>query len=718
MLRTINRFLKDSTGGMASFWVFAMVPVLASVGMAVDYSNMSRLRHDLGNAADSTCTVVGRGFMAGKSRADIVVEAQKYFDTNFDAQYLEYSELQLTLPDDAGNETKQLVCKGLVEYHPFFGPMFAGLFGGDANDYVTIIKESKMKMKNVAEIALVLDNSGSMAWDKYGNSASVANQRMTLLKTAAKKLVTDMVTLGEKIHETADPVKFSLVPFAASVNVGPQNRTKSWMDTRGISPIHHEHLDWGLPSPTNPTGFRTVAADGAKLDASGNPLSRFSILDALSFQTGGTSSTTQCEVWKPGSTANGTNYANCMVFRRTGTTSVKANSAAAATAINNASYNLAWLKDRFEWKGCVEARPNGLDVTDTPATLGNPASLIVPMFANDELNVSQYGTSVPVSGDNDWWPDYETDANLRGSGFWTFNDTGQLTSTNPTNSTWISGTSRPRTIDVAKYIVNKPYISGTGTTSTYNRTAQWTYFRSDTGPNMSCTINPITPLTGNKTTLNAAIDAMAPNGNTNVPEGLAWGWRTISSAEPFSEGVPESRKDIDKVVIVLTDGANTYTALGTGDNNDMQAQKTTYAAYGYTGYAGNAGTNGTASPSTNSNVARMYKDTSASKTTHNSDNFQKAMDERMLATCTNIKGEDILLMTVALDLDPANYDTAAEKAAVNKALATLSNCAGNSRTRKNGDGTPSKLFWNAKSDNLDQTFKEIADELSNLRFTN
>ena len=209
-----------------------------------------------------------------------------------------------------------------------------------------------------------------------------------------------------------------------------------------------------------------------------------------------------------------------------------------------------------------------------------------------------------------------------------------------------------------------------------------------------------------------------PNGNTNVPEGLAWGWRTISSAAPFTEGVSEDRKDIDKVVIVLTDGANTYAALNTGSNGDMQAQKTTYAPYGFTGYAGNAGPNGTATASSNANVARMFDGTSASKTTHDDTNFQKAMDDKMSDTCENIKGEEILLMTVALDLDPANYSGASAKAAVNKALTTLQNCAGESRYRKNGDGTPAKLFWNAKSDNLDQTFKEIADELSNLRFTN
>ncbi len=61
---------------------------------------------------------------------------------------------------------------------------------------------------------------------------------------------------------------------------------------------------------------------------------------------------------------------------------------------------------------------------------------------------------------------------------------------------------------------------------------------------------------------------MAPTGNTNVPEGLAWGWRTVSSNEPFTEGRSNTEKGNDKVVIVLTDGANTYSI---GPNNDMNS---------------------------------------------------------------------------------------------------------------------------------------------------
>ena len=55
----------------------------------------------------------------------------------------------------------------------------------------------------------------------------------------------------------------------------------------------------------------------------------------------------------------------------------------------------------------------------------------------------------------------------------------------------------------------------------------------------------------------ARIDAMTPLGGTDVPEGMAWGWRTLSSKAPFTGGRSEIENGNDKVVIVLTDGANT-----------------------------------------------------------------------------------------------------------------------------------------------------------------
>lgn len=64
------------------------------------------------------------------------------------------------------------------------------------------------------------------------------------------------------------------------------------------------------------------------------------------------------------------------------------------------------------------------------------------------------------------------------------------------------------------------------------------------------------PLTNDWTALNSKVDSMTPDGNTNVTIGLTWAWHALTAGAPLSEAsVPKS--DLDKVIILLTDGQNT-----------------------------------------------------------------------------------------------------------------------------------------------------------------
>ena len=61
------------------------------------------------------------------------------------------------------------------------------------------------------------------------------------------------------------------------------------------------------------------------------------------------------------------------------------------------------------------------------------------------------------------------------------------------------------------------------------------------GPNWGCP-RPIVPLTGDKTTIETAIDSMLAYYSTGtfIPTGLVWGWHVLSPTEPFTEGVEPS----------------------------------------------------------------------------------------------------------------------------------------------------------------------------------
>ena len=70
------------------------------------------------------------------------------------------------------------------------------------------------------------------------------------------------------------------------------------------------------------------------------------------------------------------------------------------------------------------------------------------------------------------------------------------------------------------------------------------------------TLTKLMPLSYDWTALNDKVDAMQPNGNTNVTIGLVWAWHALTKNTPLTRG-RGAPPDLDKVIILLTDGDNT-----------------------------------------------------------------------------------------------------------------------------------------------------------------
>lgn len=405
-------------------------------------------------------------------------------------------------------------------------------------------------------------------------------------------------------------MQFGLVPFAASVNVGSQYANASWMDTEGVSPVHHENFDW----TTMNSGSRRVEPVGAIYvkqgedwgEEEGETVTRFTLFDELDYV-----SDRECE--------RHDNWGNCTEWEAT----------------DWSSYT--------NWKGCVEMRPHPYGLDDTPPAHGSPETLFVPMFAPDETD---NGTHM-----GDWWPDGTGGGDAHRQGY------------------------------MPKYFESGPY----GTSPAFGM---------DEGPNGSCTTSAITPLTdvstaGGLATVKDAIDDMYALGGTAVPDGMAWGWRVVSSPEPFTGGRSENERGNDKVVIVLTDGANTYYTPGSLGYHDRADNRSIYSNYGY------------------ARNGRIFEGTSGGSS-YSIASYTRAMNQHMDRLCEDAKAGNIVVMTVALDLSTRNSTERGQ-------IDAMEACASESRFRKDADGNPGKLFWNTTGADLDETFEQIADELSNLR---
>jgi Flp pilus assembly protein TadG len=80
--------------------------------------------------------------------------------------------------------------------------------------------------------------------------------------------------------------------------------------------------------------------------------------------------------------------------------------------------------------------------------------------------------------------------------------------------------------------------------------------------NTSC-VSPITPLSDVESELHTKIDAMIGNGETYIPAGLLWGWNLIDSKEPLTGAKTKSQMSAlrgTKAVVLMTDGDNTRSA--------------------------------------------------------------------------------------------------------------------------------------------------------------
>ena len=95
--------------------------------------------------------------------------------------------------------------------------MIIGFLG--INEILMDISSEVTAGNRTIEVAIVIDNSGSM--DSYTGSTS--KTRMENAREAATNLSNQLFELAN-ISNKPDPVRISVVPFAASVNIGPNKR--------------------------------------------------------------------------------------------------------------------------------------------------------------------------------------------------------------------------------------------------------------------------------------------------------------------------------------------------------------------------------------------------------------------------------------------------------------------------------------------------------------
>lgn len=260
---------------------------------------------------------------------------------------------------------------------------------------------------------------------------------------------------------------------------------------------------------------------------------------------------------------------------------------------------------KVDWPGCVETRVaqgNALhDVDDTVPDASDVSSLFTPFFAVDEPDT-------PWQFPNSY-----------------LSDAGKPIGKN-------APTEAAKEDQLIRYGRGDTYKKPRNTDDAIAETMKWKKPRTDfspssfysnkndpKGPGFGCEVEPLVPLGSDFKTLKTTVKSLKANGSTNMLEGVMWGWRVLSSREPFTDGASEGDSSVEKIMIFLIDGQNSFgnlkNSLGSG-----------YSSMGYLV------------------DGRLDGLTAASGGQTNN-----ALDKKTLAACTNAKEDGIEIYTIRLE---------------------------------------------------------------------
>lgn len=201
----IRRFREDQRGNILMLFGLSLVPLIGVVGVAVDYSRASNARQALNAAIDSAALMAARDAQK-LTDAQLTARINAWLKDNLPPEVQsEFTAATVTI--DRTARTVKIVANADV-------PTTVARVLGSEKLPVSSTSQSTWGT-NTIELALVLDNTGSMA----------QNNKMTALKQASLDLIQIMKTATQE----TDQIRISIVPFSTRVILDTSLKTSSWL---------------------------------------------------------------------------------------------------------------------------------------------------------------------------------------------------------------------------------------------------------------------------------------------------------------------------------------------------------------------------------------------------------------------------------------------------------------------------------------------------------
>jgi len=204
--RTLKAFRTARSGNVAITFAFAALPIVGTIGFAVDFSHANSVKVAMQSALDSTALMLSKE-AATVSNAQLQTDALSYFKGLFTRPEASVVSISAAYTTTGGS---QVVVNSVINVPTTFMGVFK-------YDNITVNGSSTAAWGSARlRVALVLDNTGSMADDG----------KMTALKSATKGLLAQL----QAAAGTNGDVYVSIIPFSKDVNVGSSNYAGNWID--------------------------------------------------------------------------------------------------------------------------------------------------------------------------------------------------------------------------------------------------------------------------------------------------------------------------------------------------------------------------------------------------------------------------------------------------------------------------------------------------------
>jgi Flp pilus assembly protein TadG len=684
IIAKLRRLATRCDGSVAIIFGLAVIPIVIAAGMAVDIGRAYFVKVRLGAALDAAALAVGSE--TNRTQTQLTSDLQNYFTANYPSTAIGTSVTVSPVP-----ATADLTASVVNFQAQATVPMtFMQLVGFNS---ITVTVTAQTKKTSGLEVALVLDNTGSMLCGPndgapyYSDSScrgSVVSTDTTCANSGNQSRICTLINAATQFVNTltsaissSQQLYITVVPYVTTVNVGSSFCTSATNCTHIATDCASNFSDYkgnaiGVSNPITITGNTSSVSNqniitnispnttgltvGTSISVSGilpsgttitsvdSPTQLHVSNNALSTRTGATITVNITGTVSSGSQIITNINPSATIFLPAGTlimagsTGFSANSsvqsADSATQIHTCNSASSSSSNVTLTRGAAIT----YDTTNTNTTQNWMGCVIEPT-SSDENSVSgviNSSTTDPDYTEPSSWPNWYP--------FWWASDSGN------------------------NWAANGIQAQSTATETQGSVVSDWLQ---QYGPNQGCPV-PMLPLTDvttttGKTQVLNTISSMWPRdaGGTQVHIGMIWGWRALSPNGPFT---PNNSHPLSyntaattgwkKAIVLMTDGTeewpSTDNLTGLGQIAD-----------------GKIGTTNTSTAVSNLNT-------------------------RLANVCSNLAANgNYVIYTIGLGTDGASNTQ-------------LQNCA----TTSNGG-----FFEAATPSNLQQVFNDIARSLIALRLT-